>query len=40
MNFKSLAETLIGVILIGFFSSAVAVRLTGAYVSPADLRRE
>lgn len=40
INYAALAATLFGVLLIGVVCSWAAVVLSGAHVSPADLRRE
>lgn len=40
VNLGALAATLVIVLLIGIISSTIAVWLSGAHVSPADLRRE
>ena len=40
INYAALAGTLIGVLLVGTTASAIAVFVSGAHVSPADLRHE
>ncbi len=40
INVLSLAGTLLAVLAVGLISATVAVRLSGAHVVPADLRRE
>jgi hypothetical protein len=40
INFVALASTLITVLVIGVASSSIAIFITGAHISPADLRRE
>ena len=40
INAPALAGTLVAVLLIGLGASSIAVRLSGAHVTPADLRRE
>jgi ABC-type antimicrobial peptide transport system permease subunit len=40
INFKALGGTLLGVLCVGMISSFLAVWISGAHVTSADLRRE